>query len=52
MRRRTASRARTSTSKNTNINTLKTGDVVNLNANENKQIQSFGVPFVRALTPR
>jgi hypothetical protein len=38
--------------KNTNINTLKTGDVVNLNANENKQIQSFGVPFVRALTPR
>jgi hypothetical protein len=38
--------------KNTNVNTLKTGDVVNLNVNDNKQIQTFGVPFVRTLTPR
>jgi hypothetical protein len=38
--------------KNTNINTVKTGDVVNLNVNDNKQIQTFGLPFVRTLTPR
>jgi hypothetical protein len=37
---------------NTNINTLKTGDVVNLNVNDNKQIQTFGLPFVRTLTTR
>lgn len=38
--------------KNTNVNTVKTGDVVNLNVNDNKQIQSFGVPFQRPLTIR
>lgn len=35
--------------KNTNVNSLKTGDVVNLNVNDNKQVQTFGLPFVRTL---
>jgi hypothetical protein len=33
---------------NVNLNSLKTGDTTNINANSNKQIQSFGVPI---LTP-
>lgn len=32
--------------KNTNLNSLSTGDVVNFNVNENKQVQSFTVPLV------
>ena len=35
-------------SSNINYNSLKTGDTVNFNANQNKQIQSFGIPL---LTP-
>ena len=32
------------TNNNVNLNSLSTGDVVNYNANDNKQIQSFTVP--------
>jgi hypothetical protein len=31
---------------NTNLNSLSTGDVVNFNVNDNKQVQSFTVPVV------
>jgi hypothetical protein len=37
---------------NVNLNSLSTGDVINLNANDNKQIQSFGVPFLRGGAPK
>jgi hypothetical protein len=39
-------------STNVNLNSLKTGDVLNFNVNENKQIQSFGLPFHRGTEPK
>jgi hypothetical protein len=36
---------------NVNVNSLTTGDVINVNTNDNKQIQSFGLPFLRGATP-
>jgi hypothetical protein len=35
-----------------NYNSLKTGDTVNYNANENKQILSFGIPFLTPVRER
>jgi hypothetical protein len=35
--------------KNENVNVLKTGDITNYNANENKQIQTFGFPSVKSV---
>ena len=39
-------------STNINYNSLKTGDTINYNSNENKQIQSFGVPFLTPVRER